>query len=221
MQSSLALVSYSTSSIAMTITNKIILTRFASSLNFTLLLLQSIGTVVLMLVFSLLGLLPPLRSITTKLASKWLVVVCSLVGMIYTGSKALQHLPIPLFAIFKNFAIILTALLERIAFHGDPLKALAISSFALIILSSILAAWDDLKTQVFNTGIIGDLNGYIWMALNITTCSFYTLLTRARIRKIKFTDHDAAYYNNALSIPILALLVYMVEWDQLVDFIYT
>ena len=51
-----------------------------------------------------------------------------LVAMIYTSSKALQYLSIPVYTIFKNLTIILIAYGEVIWF-GGKVTTMALSSF--------------------------------------------------------------------------------------------
>ena len=67
-----------------------------------------------------------------------------LVGMIYTGSKALQYLSIPVYTIFKNLTIIITAYGEVLWFGGSVTR-MTLFSFGLIVLSSIIAAWADVQ----------------------------------------------------------------------------
>lgn len=65
-------------------------------------------------------------------ARKWLPVAVSLVGMIYTGSKALQYLRIPIYTIFKNLTIILIAYGEVLWF-GGRVTHLMLVSFGLMV----------------------------------------------------------------------------------------
>lgn len=65
-------------------------------------------------------------------ARKWLPVAGSLVGMIYTGSKALQFLRIPIYTIFKNLTIILIAYGEVLWFGGNVTRLMLVS-FGLMV----------------------------------------------------------------------------------------
>src|ERR1700742_4571055 len=67
-----------------------------------------------------------------------------LVGMIYTSTKALQFLSVPVYTIFKNLTIIIIAYGEVILVGGS-VKPLALVSFGLMVLSSIVAAWADVQ----------------------------------------------------------------------------
>jgi GDP-mannose transporter len=65
-------------------------------------------------------------------AKKWYPIVIFLVAMIYTGSKALQYLPIPVYTIFKNLTIILIAYGEVLWFGGS-VSSLMMLSFAFMV----------------------------------------------------------------------------------------
>lgn len=65
-------------------------------------------------------------------AKKWYPIVVFLVAMIYTGSKALQYLPIPVYTIFKNLTIILIAYGEVLWF-GGRVTSMMIVSFTLMV----------------------------------------------------------------------------------------
>jgi GDP-mannose transporter len=72
-------------------------------------------------------------------AKKWFPVAVALCVMIYTGSKALQFMSIPLFTIFKNLTIILIAYGEVIFYNGSPVTPIIFLSFAMMVLSSVIA----------------------------------------------------------------------------------
>lgn len=55
-----------------------------------------------------------------------------LVAVIYTGSKSLQYLSIPVYTIFKNLTIILIAYGEVMMFNG-VVTGLTLVSFALMV----------------------------------------------------------------------------------------
>ena len=122
-----------------------------------------------------------------------------LVGMIYTGTKAIQYLSIPVYTIFKNLTIIITAYGEVLWFGGSVTR-LTLFSFGLIVLSSVVAAWADIQHALQNYGHsnteasakISTLNaGYMWMLLNCFCTSSYVLGMRKRIKLTNFKDFDS------------------------------
>ena len=122
-----------------------------------------------------------------------------MVGMIYTGTKAIQYLSIPVYTIFKNLTIIITAYGEVLWFGGSVTR-MTLFSFGLIVLSSIVAAWADIQHALQNYGHsstetstkISTLNaGYMWMLLNCFCTSSYVLGMRKRIKLTNFKDFDS------------------------------
>lgn len=118
-----------------------------------------------------------------------------LIGMIYTGTKALQFLSIPVYTIFKNLTIILIAYGEVLWFGGS-VTGLTLFSFGLMVFSSVIAAWADIRYALESsgdaTGKISTLNaGYIWMLINCLCTSSYVLGMRKRIKLTNFKDFDS------------------------------
>lgn len=141
------------------------------------------------------------RGFNVDEARKWFPVSLLLIGMIYTSIKALQFLSIPVYTIFKNLTIILIAYGEVLWFGGS-VTGMALLSFGLMVLSSIIAAWADISHALASYGgnavtgeaaeKIATLNsGYIWMALNCVCSAGYVLGMRKRIKLTNFKDFDS------------------------------
>lgn len=117
--------------------------------------------------------------------------------MIYTSTKALQFLSIPVYTIFKNLTIILIAYGEVLWFGGS-VSGMALFSFGLMVLSSVIAAWADIQHALLGgdsteaNDKISTLNaGYIWMMLNCFCSATYVLGMRKRIKLTNFKDFDS------------------------------
>ena len=148
--------------------------------------------------------------------------------MIYTSTKALQFLSIPVYTIFKNLTIILIAYGEVLWF-GGTVTGMALFSFGLMVMSSLVAAWADIEAALDKYGggsgskasasksseasvKISTLNaGYLWMLSNCFCSAAYVLGMRKRIKLTNFKDFDTMYYNNLMSIPILLVLSLGIE----------
>jgi GDP-mannose transporter len=126
-----------------------------------------------------------------------------LVGMIYTSTKALQFLSVPVYTIFKNLTIIVIAYGEVLWFGGS-VTASALFSFGLMVLSSVIAAWADIQHALQGYGAsssskdidssvkLSTLNaGYAWMGLNVFCTAAYVLGMRKVIKKMQFKDWDS------------------------------
>ncbi|KAL8910004.1 MAG: hypothetical protein Q9171_004699 [Xanthocarpia ochracea] len=216
------ILSYCASSILMTVTNKYVLSGFGFNLNFFLLAVQSIVCVVAIQMCKSSGIIT-YRDFNSDEARKWFPVSLLLIGTIYTSTKALQFLSIPVYTIFKNLTIILIAYGEVLWFGGS-VTGMALFSFGLMVLSSVIAAWADIQHALQNYGHseteasakVSTLNaGYMWMMFNCICSAAYVLGMRKRIKLTNFKDFDTMFYNNVLSIPILLLSSLLLEnWSS-------
>ncbi len=208
-----SILAYCLSSILMTCTNKYVVSGNPDfNLNFLLLFVQSSVCIVTLYVLKALG-IANFRSVNKDEAKYWSPIAFLLVLMIYTGSKALQYLPIPIYTIFKNLTIILIAYGEVLWF-GGKVTSMTLSSFFLMVLSSVIAAvGDDKKSAGDDEGLtfFGLNIGYLWMFLNCFASSSFVLYMRVRIKKTAFKDFDTMFYNNLLSLPILLVSTFLLE----------
>ncbi|PGH05958.1 GDP-mannose transporter [Helicocarpus griseus UAMH5409] len=218
--SALPVLAYCGSSILMTVTNKYVLSGTSFNLNFFLLCVQSLVCVTAIQTCKSLGIIT-YRDFNADEAKKWFPISLLLIGMIYTGTKALQFLSIPVYTIFKNLTIILIAYGEVLWFGGS-VTGMVLFSFGLMVFSSIIAAWADINHALSTvsgadaTSKISTLNaGYIWMLINCLCTASYVLGMRKRIKLTNFKDFDTMFYNNLLSIPIIFVASLTVEdWSS-------
>ncbi|KAI9891301.1 MAG: GDP-mannose transporter into the lumen of the Golgi [Vezdaea aestivalis] len=190
------ILSYCGSSILMTVTNKYVLSGRDFNLNFFLLAVQSVVCVMA-------------------------IQFCKSSGYItyqdFNSGEAKKF-----YTIFKNLTIILIAYGEVLWF-GGVVTGIALFSFGLMVMSSVIAAWADIKHALESYGHsnteaaakISTLNaGYIWMMLNCLCSAAYVLGMRKRIKLTNFKDFDTMFYNNLLSIPILvACSILLEDWS--------
>jgi GDP-mannose transporter len=123
-----------------------------------------------------------------------------LIGMIYTSTKALKFLSIPVYTIFKNLTIILIAYGEVLWFGGSVTR-LALLSFGLMVFSSVIAAWADIQHALDSYGSTAAANeamstlnaGYLWMGANCLCTATYILGMRKRIKLTNFKDFDSTF----------------------------
>ncbi|KAK4941696.1 GDP-mannose transporter into the lumen of the Golgi [Elasticomyces elasticus] len=217
----LPVISYCGSSILMTVANKYILSFPDYNLNFLLLAVQSIVCVVAIQSCKSAGIIT-YRDFKMDEAKKWFPISLLLIGMIYTSTKALRFLSIPVYTIFKNLTIILIAYGEVLWFGGS-VSSMALFSFGLMVCSSVIAAWADITHALASahgaagTQELATLNaGYIWMLLNCLSTAAYVLGMRKRIKLTNFKDFDTMFYNNLLTIPILLAGSFITEdWSSL------
>ncbi|KAH8116416.1 GDP-mannose transporter [Phellopilus nigrolimitatus] len=225
--STLPIVCYCFASILMTVVNKFVVSGRDFSMNFLLLTIQSVVCVGCVFAVKKAGVIT-FRDFDMQDAKKWFPISFLLVSVIYTGSKSIQFLSIPVYTIFKNLTIILIAYGEVIWF-GGRVTGLTFMSFVIMVISSVIAAWSDIANALDKTwspqdpaAAIGGLHavqsaltqvniGYFWMFFNCIMSAAFVLSMRKRIKVMGFADWDTMFYNNLLSIPVLAVFSFLLE----------
>ncbi|KAJ3371888.1 GDP-mannose transporter into the lumen of the Golgi [Allomyces arbusculus] len=215
------LLAYCAASIAMTVTNKLVLSSFPFRLVFLVLAVQSLASVALLEVAAVAARL--LRGPTTTAfqfrrpdratTRHWLSVAAAMAAMLYTGGRAIAALPIAVFTIFKNLTIIAIAYAEiwtNPAANAHVTRPM-LAAFALMVLSSVVAARADTATTT-------DPWGYAWVAANCVASAVYVLHMRQSIQTLRLKDLDTVYLNNLLTAPLFLALSHVADpWAVLAD----
>ncbi|KAI0603253.1 UDP-galactose transporter [Biscogniauxia sp. FL1348] len=213
-----SILAYCLSSISMTVVNKYVVSGSEWNLNFFYLAVQSIVCIVTIEACKQAGLIKNLAPFDVNKGKRWFPISLLLVGMIYTSTKSLQYLSVPVYTIFKNLTIIVIAYGEVLWFGGS-VTPLALLSFGLMVLSSVVAAWADTRSASQTAeaaAALATLNaGYAWMGLNVFCTASYVLGMRKVIKNMNFKDWDTMFYNNLLTIPVLIVCSLVAEdWSS-------
>ncbi|ROV89902.1 hypothetical protein VSDG_08261 [Cytospora chrysosperma] len=214
-----SIAAYCLSSISMTVVNKYCVSGKNWNLNLFYLAVQSIVCIGAILICKKLGMITNLAPFDKEKARRWYPISLLLVGMIYTSTKSLQFLSVPVYTIFKNLTIIVIAYGEVLWFGGE-VTPVALLSFGLMVLSSVIAAWADVKAALeggYDANVsVSTLNaGYAWMGMNVFCTASYVLTMRKVIKKMNFKDWDSMFYNNLLTIPTLIVTSLIFEdWSS-------
>lgn len=236
------ILTYCGASIAMTLTNKMVLSSFHYKMPFMMLAVQSFVTVALLETAVLLRLVKPHRRLNRVDVKRWIPVSLLMAVMLFTGSKSLQFLSVPVFTIFKNLSIIVVAWGESKLF-GSHVTRLMLISFALMVVSSIIAAESDFNVTAAESKQMrdnGTTGGYAWMLVNCLSSAAFVLYMRFIMKfstntvtagdTVKelaarsgdpgtpFKDYDTVYYNNMLTAPLFAVMSLLGADGSLSDF---
>lgn len=209
-----SVLAYCLSSMSMTIVNKYVVSGSNWNMNLLYLAVQSIVGTLAIVMCRRAGMVKDLGPFDSQKAKTWFPIALLLVAMIYTGNKALQYLSVPVYTIFKNLTIIVIAYGEVLWF-GTGVSPLTLVSFAMMVFSSVIAAWADAKSAS-TAAAVATLNaGYAWMGINVFCAALYALGMRKVIKKTGFNNWEVMYYNNLLTIPVLILSSLLVEdWSS-------
>jgi GDP-mannose transporter len=213
-----SILAYCFASISMTVVNKYVVSGSEWNLNFFYLAVQSIVCIATIQILKQVGVITNLAPFDPNKGRRWFPISLLLVGMIYTSTKALQYLSVPVYTIFKNLTIIVIAYGEVLWFGGS-VTPLALLSFGLMVLSSVVAAWADTHhagQTAQAVEALATLNaGYAWMGLNVFCTASYILSMRKVIKSMNFKDWDTMFYNNLLTIPVLIVCSLVAEdWSS-------
>ncbi|KAF2965764.1 hypothetical protein GQX73_g7792 [Xylaria multiplex] len=213
-----SILAYCFASISMTVVNKYVVSGSEWNLNFFYLAIQSIVCIATIQILKQVGVITNLAPFDPNKGRRWFPISLLLVGMIYTSTKSLQYLSVPVYTIFKNLTIIVIAYGEVLWFGGS-VTPLALLSFGLMVLSSVIAAWADTNyagQTVQAAEALATLNaGYAWMGLNVFCTASYILGMRKVIKSMNFKDWDTMFYNNLLTIPVLVVCSLVAEdWSS-------
>lgn len=137
---------YCASSIMMTVINKYCVSGQRFTMNLFVLLCQCAVCVSIVWLAKRLRLIQ-LRDLTWREVKMWFPISTMLVFVIWTGSKAIQHMSIPVYTIFKNLTIILIAYGE-VFWFGGRVTRIVFLSFVLMVVSSVIAAWPDISKHL-------------------------------------------------------------------------
>lgn len=137
-----------------------------------------------------------LEPLTPERVKQWMPVTVMFAFMIFTGSQTLVYLTIPIVTVFKNMTNLMIAYGDWAWFH-QSISWGVIGSFLMMTLGSVLSGFTDLQF---------DLTGYMWMAANCMSQAGYVLYMRKAQKQTKLSEWGSAYYNNLLSIPVLAVM---------------
>eukprot|EP00730_Choanoeca_flexa_P012503 TRINITY_DN4336_c0_g1_i1.p1 TRINITY_DN4336_c0_g1~~TRINITY_DN4336_c0_g1_i1.p1 ORF type:complete len:320 (+),score=61.25 TRINITY_DN4336_c0_g1_i1:140-1099(+) len=202
------IIAYCLSSMSMIYTNKLVLSTYGFPYAATLLLFQSsvaVGCLVLLSAFSFIKLEP----FSFETAKKWSPVTIFFGLMLYTGSKTITYLSIPVLTVFKNMTNLFIAFGDWY-FFGQTVTPGIIFSFGMMTLGSILVGFTDLE---FN------LRGYVWMCCNCLAQTGYVLYMRQAKTTTKLSEWGMSFYNNLLCIVLMALAaVFSGELEQVADY---
>lgn len=171
---------YLLSSLLSTLVNKYIIVNLQFHPSFLLLLIQSIIVVVFLLFLRAFNLCT--FTFRTRCMFYWIPSAIALVVMIFSGLRALSHLSISMFTLFKNYTVIMTAILELVLF-GRNISALSAFCFFMMVVSGMLIDYSE---------AVVDSAGYLWISVNVIASAVYIIVLRMTI--IHHFEKEKPYY---------------------------
>ncbi|ELQ74764.1 GDP-Mannose:GMP Antiporter (GMA) Family, partial [Trachipleistophora hominis] len=160
---------YLLSSLVSTLLNKHITTALGFHPTFLLLLMQSVIIVALLVFLKTVNACSFVLNLRCMLY--WIPAAAFMVLMIFSGLRALSHLSISMFTLFKNYSVIVIAVFELVLF-GRAISRLSIMCFVMMIISGMLVDYSE---------TVVDRAGYVWICINVIASAVYVIVLRMTI----------------------------------------
>ena len=141
-------------------------------------------------------------------AKSWMPLNILFVLMLCTGFLSLVYNNVPMVTVCKNLTNLVT-IAGDFWFFGESAGVLTIVAVMVMVSGAVFAGYNDLGFSMI---------GYFWMVANCLSTSGYVLYMRFASTTIKLPKFGMVFYNNLLSMAILApLIVMMGELPALMD----
>jgi|UniRef100_A0A7S3BTQ5 GDP-mannose transporter len=203
-QSMVAGLAYCVASMTMVLMNKYVLTGFDFHYTNSLLLSQTLLSVVLVVACAGAGLVK-LEPLTMPIVKLWAPANIIFVGMIMTGFFSIKHLSVPMVTVLKNFTNIFVVCGDIYFFKRRPSPGVW-WCLALIFISGLCSGITDLQFSV---------EGYAWQFANCVFTASYALYLRRTMDVVKpltrtgeLNQFSMVYFNNLLCTPLILLLMW-------------
>eukprot|EP00042_Codosiga_hollandica_P024491 m.103348 g.103348 ORF g.103348 m.103348 type:complete len:323 (-) comp51568_c0_seq1:166-1134(-) len=190
---------YSLASMLMIYSNKWILAVFQFQQAGILLIIQGLLAVIILKLLAVKFAFIDLQPLQRDRIVLWMPVTVLFAVMLFSGSKTLAYLSIPIVTVFKNMTNLLIAYGDW-AWFGQTISRGVIISFLMMIIGSILSGFTDLEFNIY---------GYLWMAVNCFSQAGYALYMKRASKATMLSEWGSAYYNNFLSVPVLAVVCFL------------
>eukprot|EP00045_Choanoeca_perplexa_P010080 m.100756 g.100756 ORF g.100756 m.100756 type:complete len:340 (-) comp15141_c0_seq1:1277-2296(-) len=200
---------YGTSSIAIMMVNKIVLTSYGFPSPSFIALCQMIFTLVALYFARALGMVS-FPSYSNKVM--WQVFPLPLIylGNLISGLGGTKLISLPMFTLLRRFSILFTMLAEKWMLGIQPGGTVQVS-VALMLGGALVAAADDLGF---------DLVGYTYLLVNDVLTAANGVVLKKKLDSKELGSFGLMYYNCLFSLPLAMLAVWAdkEKWQQVQDF---
>jgi len=128
--------------------------------------------------------------------------------MVLTGLAALKYVNVPMYSALRRLTTFIV-IVAQFFMLGKTVSTEELLSVVAMVFGAIIASFGDLTF---------DLWGYILVGLNCATTAWYLVLIAKKQRETGLNSFGLMFYNNIFSIPLITILVYFSEYDDLVAF---
>lgn len=126
--------------------------------------------------------------------ANWLPGMMFFVCSIYSGSKALATLPMPVFLSMCNLVTVIFST-AQLAIYRQLTSIYSYTMLMMVVVSSIFIAASDPDYHA---------DGYFWMCVHVISTGLYGIYSKTTRGRLKLSAHEKMYCNYLYSVLILA-----------------
>jgi len=199
--------SYGIVSIAITFFNKAVFSVYEFESSNFLTLSQAVLSIILLVAMKRLKWIE-YNDFSVETAKKLGMLGVAFTWMVLTGLAALKYVNVPMYSALRRLTTFIV-IVAQFLMLGKTVSTEEFLSVVAMVVGAIIASFGDLTF---------DMRGYILVFLNCATTAWYLVLIAKKQRETGLNSFGLMFYNNILSIPIIAILVYFSEYEDLMKF---
>jgi len=132
----------------------------------------------------------------------------SFCGMVISGLAALKFVNVPMYSALRRLTTFIVIAGEYVLLN-KTVPTFELYSVILMVVGAMIGGWGDLTF---------DLYGYFLTILNCFVTALYLILIAKKSKETGLNTFGLMFYNNLLSLPVVAIVVILTEWDVLVSY---
>lgn len=196
---------YALSSVLLTLCNKHLFSSQSFDFPWCSLGFQMLTAAIFVLVLGNMGIID-FDGFDKKLFTRLIIPNLGFVGFLFSGSRSLRYVRIPMLSVLKSLAPVGIAVFESL-YYQERLSIYMLTSFILLLIGNIVAGYNDIAFSFW---------GYVWAVVNILCNIIYVATTRVFMPKEKkYSSWSKVYHNSILSLFWMAILSFACgEWTN-------
>eukprot|EP01114_Cavostelium_apophysatum_P021130 TRINITY_DN7281_c0_g1_i1.p1 TRINITY_DN7281_c0_g1~~TRINITY_DN7281_c0_g1_i1.p1 ORF type:complete len:350 (-),score=47.49 TRINITY_DN7281_c0_g1_i1:32-1081(-) len=132
----------------------------------------------------------------------------SFIAMLVSGLAALRYVNVPMFSALRRLTSFIVILIQYFVMK-KTVSSGELLSVIFMVGGAIVASWGDLTFDIY---------GYALTTFNCIVTAFYLVLIAKKSNETGIGSFGLMYYNNIMSLPVVAIITLTLEWNELRTF---
>jgi len=198
--------SYGVISVAITFFNKAVFVYGFNASN-ALTLGQIIFSIVFLVVMKQMKLLE-FEDFSSHYIKALFPLSASFFGMVVTGLAALRYVNVPVYSALRRLTTFIV-IAGQYFWLDKTVSRDELQSVIVMVFGAFVAGYGDLTFDAW---------GYFLTGVNCFVTALYLLMISKKSKETGLSTFGLMFYNNIISIPLVLLVVYWVEWEELMTY---